>query len=125
MYGISYRHIYVAVNTTSGIPAAGRQLMVHLDCNHIFFAAKVQYIIGKDKRKWSITIVVFTKLLPVHPDSRIHINAVKIQADRLSLHILRQNKAFTIPSGTAQHISALLFRRSHMCKPLVNAIVMR
>ena len=45
--GIRNRQIYTSVNTASGIPAAGRSLMIDFYGNHVFFADI--YIIGNVK----------------------------------------------------------------------------
>jgi len=111
MYRICNGKFYVTVNTGTGIPAAGRLFMIYFDRDHVFFRSEFQFVLRKHKRKRGITIWMCSQLFTVQINGCIHVNTVKINADRLSLHALIQCKTFAVPSGASKHIAALLLCR--------------
>ena len=107
MYRICHHKLNIAVNTGTGIPAAGWIRADYFDCDHILCTAVAGHIIGNVKCKIIVTIMVFAKFLAVYIHIGMVVNTVKIQYQCLSRIFSRQNHTLAVPSGSARQKSGL------------------
>ena len=123
MHRICHFQCDISINSRTGIPSAGRDIIYRLYRNHIFRLAVAGKIFANIHRKRCISIMMLTHLCTIYIDRSIRIYTVEVQHNCFSVVCRRHRKGFAIPARAAGQKSAFCFTAG--CKVLRNAVVMR
>ena len=97
--------LHVPVDATAGVPAAGWDLVVDLDGNHVLLTESD--IFADIKGEGRVAVCVGAQLLPVDIHGGVHVDTVKVDADLLIPQAVIQREGLAIPADPAWKIAAL------------------
>ena len=101
MHRICHFQCDISINSRTGIPSAGRDIIYRLYCNHIFRLAVAGKIFANIHRKRCISIMMLTNLCTIYIDRSIRIYTVEVQHNCFPVVCCRHRKGFAIPARAA------------------------